>query len=150
MMTSYANCKVSVSAGPETLDLKIMNGDEVPFQAQLEPDQARLLAQEMLAKAEKIETFRDYEKMSAELKKAGDKLKATPHSSSTVFECRCCDRLTQGTNDGTMLQPGWSRIEHIDGPDAICPYCIDDPNALDALHLDGYPDARVQSREELL
>lgn len=64
----------------------------------------------------------------------------------TIFGCRCCDRAIVGTNDGAFGHDSngpWRRIEHIDGPDAICPTCVDDPHALDALVEDGYEAASI-------
>lgn len=62
---------------------------------------------------------------------------------STIFECRCCDRVSNGYNDGSVTEPGWHDILNIDGPNAICPDCVKDPTALDSLRADGYYDAHV-------
>jgi hypothetical protein len=41
----------------------------------------------------------------------------------TIFECRCCGDYTPGLSNGFMTKPGWKRIAHIDGRNAICPEC---------------------------
>lgn len=61
---------------------------------------------------------------------------------STIFPCRCCEASAPGYNDGTILLAGWSRILRIDGPDAICPRCINDPESLDSLR-EEYPDVAI-------
>jgi hypothetical protein len=62
----------------------------------------------------------------------------------TIFGCRACDRSTWGGTDGRFEDAGWSRIENIDGPNAICPHCQQDDTALAGLRED-YPKARVAS-----
>lgn len=64
----------------------------------------------------------------------------------TIFECRCCGRFTCGFDDGTFdVDEGgvWRRIARIDGPNAICPACQADPEALDFLIEDGYTSAHI-------
>ncbi len=80
----------------------------------------------------------EVEMLSAKVAKVADRIPR-----ATLFTCRCCDRSVQGRVDGTVLEPGWRRIERIDGPNAICPSCEADPTALDALRLDGYEDAHL-------
>ena len=67
--------------------------------------------------------------------------------SETIFECRCCSKYCKGTTDGHM-EPGWKRIGFIDGPNAICPACVDDPASLDSLLADGYAGADVYTPAE--
>ncbi len=64
-------------------------------------------------------------------------------SDRTTFECRCCGVFVSGKTDGSFDEPGWGRIDGIDGPDAICPRCVKDPTALDGWRAE-YPDARVR------
>ena len=63
----------------------------------------------------------------------------------TTFECRTCGVYVDGEArpDG-FAAAGWSAIDGIDGPNAICPECAAEPTSLDALREDGYPDARVR------
>ena len=51
----------------------------------------------------------------------------------TIFGCRTCPASTPGWSDGRFASPGWGRIAHIDGPNAICPVCAADPTSLDCL-----------------
>ncbi len=57
----------------------------------------------------------------------------------TIFGCRTCPASTPGWTDGRFASPGWGRIDHIDGPNAICPVCAADPTSLDCLR-EEYPD----------
>lgn len=63
---------------------------------------------------------------------------------ATSFECRTCSELVDGWTDGAVTERGWRSIEHIDGPNAICPDCVGKPDVLDGLRAD-YPDARLGS-----
>ena len=63
--------------------------------------------------------------------------------SETIFSCRTCPAYTYGRNDGTFAKPGWKRIKHIDGPNAICPLCLMNPDAALAELRDEYPNARI-------
>lgn len=56
----------------------------------------------------------------------------------TLFDCRCCGRTVDGFTDGSVTVPGWFYIDNIDGPNAICPDCVDTPNALEFMAADGY------------
>jgi len=60
----------------------------------------------------------------------------------TIFTCRTCDNACHGFNDGTMDE-GWRRIDHIDGPNALCPSCAADPKSLLSFHRSGYPNAAL-------
>ena len=62
----------------------------------------------------------------------------------TIFECRTCSRSTWGTTAGQFDEPGWSWIENIDGPNAICPSCQEDHSSLDGLR-ETYPNAVVKT-----
>lgn len=62
--------------------------------------------------------------------------------SEALFNCRTCDASTPGWTDGRFASPGWGRIDHIDGPNAICPVCAADPTSLDCLR-DEYPDVAI-------
>lgn len=62
----------------------------------------------------------------------------------TLFICRCCGEGSRGLTDGTFFNPGWGRIDRIDGPNAICPECIADPRALEGLKEDGFESAAVK------
>lgn len=64
---------------------------------------------------------------------------------AVIFNCRCCPRYCWADvlPTGVKLPEGWKRIAHIDGPDSICPTCVEDPAALECLFLDGYPDAAI-------
>ena len=64
---------------------------------------------------------------------------AEPVSTETIFGCRTCPASTPGWSDGRFASPGWGRIDHIDGPNAICPVCAADPTSLDCLR-EEYPD----------
>lgn len=59
----------------------------------------------------------------------------------TSFECRTCDRLVMGQNDGGVCQPGWARLEGIDGPNHICPTCIADDEIMELR--EEFPNVRV-------
>ncbi len=61
----------------------------------------------------------------------------------TVFECRCCGVYCHGWTNGFFSEPGWKRIQFIDGPNAICPNCCNNPQALDFLKEDGFDRAVV-------
>lgn len=61
----------------------------------------------------------------------------------TIFECRCCARSVGGGTDGSFDEPGWGRIDNIDGPDAICPRCLADPTALDDFR-EAYPNVCIR------
>jgi len=63
----------------------------------------------------------------------------------TIFECRTCQTCCQGWSDGAFAEPGWNRVEGIDGPNAICPECSADPGALSDLRAAGYPNACIVS-----
>ncbi len=65
---------------------------------------------------------------------------AETERTETIFGCRTCPASTPGWSDGRFASPGWGRIAHIDGPNAICPVCAADPTSLDCLRED-YPDA---------
>ncbi len=61
-----------------------------------------------------------------------------------IFECRCCAKcVSVPENVYTPKGEGWKEIAHIDGSPSICPECVGDPHALDALIEDGYPNAHV-------
>lgn len=62
----------------------------------------------------------------------------------TLFTCRCCGESSRGLTDGTFFDPGWGRIDRIDGPNAICPECIADPESLEGLKEDGFESAAVK------
>ena len=71
--------------------------------------------------------------------------KTAAASSSTIFGCRCCGASVTGKTDGSFDKPGWRRIDHIDGPNAICPECAARPDeALSALREDGYENACLE------
>lgn len=59
----------------------------------------------------------------------------------TIFECRCCGDASPGLSDGTIFKVGWGRIAHIDGPNAICAWCIDYDEVKN--FKDEYPNAEV-------
>ena len=58
---------------------------------------------------------------------------------ATTFSCRTCGVYVAGFTDGSVTEPGWRDIDRIDGPNAICPECIADPEALDGLR-EEYPE----------
>lgn len=62
----------------------------------------------------------------------------------TIFTCRTCGASTKGWSDGRFAATGWRRLDHIDGPNAICPACVADPTALDCLR-DEYPRVALAS-----
>ena len=64
---------------------------------------------------------------------------AETERTETIFGCRTCPASTPGWTDGRFASPGWGRIDHIDGPNAICPVCAADPTSLDCLR-EEYPD----------
>ena len=63
----------------------------------------------------------------------------------TTYECRGCGKYVDGFSDGRICEPGWGRIIHIDGPNAICPACIHDrlDDVLNSFREDGYERAEV-------
>ena len=63
-----------------------------------------------------------------------------------LHACRTCDRSGWAANG--YLPDGWSSVDNIDGPNAICPACAAEPTSLDALREDGYPDAKVRAIAE--
>lgn len=65
-----------------------------------------------------------------------------PPAGETLFTCRCCARGGQGWTDGSVCVPGWHTIDHIDGPNAICPICIEEADPLASLRED-YPNAAI-------
>ncbi len=67
-------------------------------------------------------------------------------TTETIFECRSCAMCTPGLTDGTFLCSWgvWRRILGIDGPNAICPLCVGEPDCLDHLIEDGYEHACVE------
>lgn len=65
-----------------------------------------------------------------------------PKPCETIFTCRCCSASTSGWTDGRFASPGWRRVDRIDGPDAICPACVENPTVLDGLR-EEYPHAKV-------
>lgn len=72
------------------------------------------------------------------------KQRSLHESNKTTFECRTCANASPGYADGTILKPGWGRVENIDGPNAICPECIAiKDEILNDYADDGYPDARI-------
>ena len=63
-------------------------------------------------------------------------------SVGTTFDCRTCGKYVSGRSDGTFDEPGWKRLAGIDGPNSICPDCVDNPHALDDFR-DEYPNVRI-------
>jgi hypothetical protein len=61
----------------------------------------------------------------------------------TTFDCRTCGNSVSGKSDGSFDEPGWKRLERIDGPNAICPDCINDPSSLESLR-DEYPNVKIK------
>lgn len=68
---------------------------------------------------------------------------STNAASPTLFTCRCCAAAVKGWNDGAVMSPGWRKIGRIDGPNAVCPECAVDPEALSSLISDGYAEAHI-------
>lgn len=60
---------------------------------------------------------------------------------ATIFECRTCAATVDGWSDGAVAKSGWHRIENIDGPNFMCPKCLED-EAIEDL-LDEYRSAYV-------
>ena len=67
-----------------------------------------------------------------------------PRRAETIFGCRTCGASTKGWSDGRFAATGWRRLDHIDGPNAICLTCAADPTALDCLR-DEYPRVALAS-----
>lgn len=64
-------------------------------------------------------------------------------ASRTLMTCRTCGTSVRGTTGGTVSKPGWHKILRIDGPNAMCPECVKDKDALEGLAEDGYLDAKI-------
>jgi hypothetical protein len=63
---------------------------------------------------------------------------------STIFECRCCGTYVDGKTSGAVAQPGWYLLDHIDGPNHICPACVElGKIALWGLKSDGYTNVQI-------
>lgn len=64
-----------------------------------------------------------------------------PSVDQTLFTCRMCDRPVSGWTDGAVVERGWRTIENIDGPNAICPACVEYGH-VDVFH-DEYENAKI-------
>lgn len=62
---------------------------------------------------------------------------------ATIFECRCCERYCRGFNDGSFVEPDWRRLSNIDGPNAICPDCVDEGEEALLMWRDEYPNVYI-------
>lgn len=60
----------------------------------------------------------------------------------TNIHCRTCGNSTLGWTDGRTDESGWGNISNIDGPNKICPECLDNPDSLYDLQ-DKYPEAKI-------
>lgn len=72
--------------------------------------------------------------------------KGRSYMTQTLFECRCCGRANWGTTDGKLAHDDrgpWRRLVNIDGPDAVCPACVGEPDVLDRFVTDGYENAAI-------
>lgn len=71
----------------------------------------------------------------------------------TIFECKCCGDAIGGTSDGRFGHDDrgpWRRIIGIDGPNAICPRCVGEEDALDHFISDGYDHVAIEVTEREL
>lgn len=64
----------------------------------------------------------------------------------TLYTCRCCGDSIGGLYDGSFFHDHrgpWRRLAYVDGPNAICPECVSQPDSLDALIEDGYEHVSI-------
>jgi hypothetical protein len=70
-----------------------------------------------------------------------------PRLERTIHECIGCGRIpTAGWNDGSVAEPGWHDVDHIDGPNALCPECSANPEESLGDLREEYPNVSVGAK----